>query len=143
MNNKKIKIITPIIVLLALLIIIFIYLKEYKANNYRDKSDKTFYEYFGEQKIEYTATISLNKKKVIKGFEPISYNINYESIPIYYKDEKKVIFPSNMAILFPLKQKMEYKIPEFSYLEKVNELNYLIYDNYNNNIDHFRSEERL
>ena len=56
-DKKNMKIIIPAIVLLALLIVLFIYLREYKLNNYRDKQDKELYQYVTNNKIEYTATI--------------------------------------------------------------------------------------
>lgn len=137
LNKKSIKIIIPIIVLLVLLIVAFIYLREYKYNNYRNKQTYEFYQYFSEQKLEYTAEVSFNKKNVIKSFAPEQYKINYDSIPIYYKDNTKVIFPSQMAIIFPLKKQFQTKIPEFSYVEKINNLDYLTFEDYHKSIDHY------
>ena len=78
--------------------------REYKLNNYRDKQDKELYQYVTNNKIEYTATISYNKKNVIKGFVPKEYSINYDSTPIYFKEESKVILPKDMAIILPDEQ---------------------------------------
>ena len=108
-DKKNMKIIIPAIVLLALLIVLFIYLREYKLNNYRDKQDKELYQYVTNNKIEYTATISYNKKNVNKGFVPKEYSINYNSTPIYFKEESKVILPKDMAIILPLKRLNQYK----------------------------------
>lgn len=136
-NKKNMKIIIPAIVLLVLLIVLFIYLREYKLNNYRDKQDKELYQYVTNNKIEYTATISYNKKNVIKGFVPKEYSINYDSTPIYFKEESKVILPKDMAIILPLKRLNQYKTTEFTYIEKINNIYKLVNDNYNKNIDHF------
>lgn len=144
LNNRNMKIIIPAIVLLVLLIVSFILLREYKYNNYRNKKDLMFYQYFGEAKIEYEATVSYNKKDVIKAFSPKEYKINYESNPIYMikedDNENKnttVIFPSEMSIVLPLKNQSQYKIPEFSYVEKVNDIHYLTFEDYDKNIDHY------
>lgn len=136
-NKNNLKIIIPSIVLLVLLIVLFIYLKEYQINNYRDKLDNKFYQYFDEDKLEYTAEISFNKKKVIKAFVPKEYNINFDSTPIYYSEQSKVILPKNMNLILPLKKKNQYKITEFTYIEKINNIFNLVNDNYNKNIDHF------
>ena len=136
-TNKYIKIIIPAIVLIVLLIIIVIYTSEYRYNRYRNKQNHNFYQYFAGLKIEYEATVSLNKKDVIKGFSPIDKKINFESIPIYYKEEKKVIFPNQMSIIFPLKKATQFKIPEFSYIEKIKDITYLTYDNFYDNLDHY------
>ena len=138
-NNKNMKIIIPSIVLFVLLIVVIVYFSIYRYNNYRDKKDIDLYQYFGEQKVEYKATVSYNKKKVIKAFEPHEYKINYESIPIYYNNEEddNVIFPSQMSIIQPLKKNFQLKIPEFSYIEKANSIHYLTFEDYNKNIDHY------
>lgn len=138
-SNKNMKIIIPAIVLIVLLIVVFIYLREYQFNNYRNKKEYEFYQYYGEEKIEYEATVSFNKKEVIKAFVPKEYKINYDSRPIYYLDEEinNVIFPSNMIIILPLKREFQYKIPEFSYIEKVGSLQYITFEEYHKNIDHY------
>jgi len=137
LNNKNVKVLIPLIVLLVLAIVLIVYFREYKINNYRNRTDKEFYQYFAGMKFEYEATISLNKKEEIKGFVPKNMTVNYESIPIYFKDEKKVIFPSEMNIVFPLKNVLQYKVNEFSYVERVNNINYLTFEDYHDNIDHY------
>ena len=138
-TNKNMKIIIPSIVLIVLLIVVFIYLREYQYNNYRDKKNYQFYQYFGELKLEYEATVSFNKKKVIKAFVPKEYKVNYGSRPIYYADEDidNVIFPSDMMIILPVKRDFLYKTPEFTYMEKVNNIQYLTFEDYHKNIDHY------
>lgn len=137
LNNKNAKIIIPSIVLLVLLIIVFIYLKEFKYNRYRNKQDDSFYQYLAGEKTEYEATISLNRDNEIKAFVPKGISIKFGSTPIYYKEEEKVIFPNEMNIVFPLKNKSQAKTKEFSYVKKVNNLYYLTFEDYKNNIDHF------
>ena len=136
-NKKNNKYIIPLIVLIVIVIILLIYLKEYHYNHYRNKDNYEVYEYFSSDKLEYTATISYDKNNVIKDFISNNYNINYESVPIYFKEEKKVIFPSEMSLIFPLKSRTQYKVNEFSYIEKINNLYYLTIDNYHSNIDHY------
>lgn len=137
LNNKTIKILIPIIVLLVLLIIAFIYLKEYQSNNYRDQQDKEFYQYYAGQKVEYEATISYNKKEEIKSFVPKVVKIDFNSRPVYYKNEKKVIFLTEMNVIFPMKNQFQAKSKEFSYIEKNNNINYLVFEDYKKNLDQF------
>jgi len=137
--NKNMKIIIPSIVLIVLLIVVFIYFQVYQYNNYRDKKDYKFYQYFNELKIEYDATVSFNKAKEIKAFVPKEYKVNYGSRPIYYVNEdiNNVILPSDMMIILPLKREMLYKTPEFTYVEKVNSIQYLTFEDYHSNVDHY------
>lgn len=136
-NKNNLKIIIPIIVLLVFLIILFIYLGVYKSNNYRDKVVDDFYLYVSLEKYEYEATVSFDKKKVIRSFVPTEYNINFDSTPVYYKEKSSVILPSDMSIIFPLKKMVQYKVNELSYIEKINNIFYLNTVNYNSNVDHF------
>jgi len=136
LNNKNLKIIIPIIVLFVLLIVVFIYLREYKYNQYRNKQDSSFYQYFVGEKVEYDATISYNKDDEIKGFVPKIIKVNFDSTPIYFSEEEKVIFPDEMNLIFPLKSK-QYKTKEFAYIKKSNNINYLTFDDYSGNIDHY------
>lgn len=136
-DKKNLKIIIPIIFIIVISIILIIYFKEYSYSRYRDKVNSKFYQYFSENKLEYEATVSFNKEKVIKEFKPKNLTINYETVPIYYSEETKVIFPSPMMIIFPIKKNTQYKILEFSYLEKSNNLYYLTMDKCHKNIDHF------
>ena len=136
LNNKNVKIIIPLIALVVIAIVLIVYFREYQYNNYRNKTNHEFYQYFSGLKVEYEASLSLNKDKEIKGFVPKDLTINYESIPIYFKDEKKVIFPSELSIIFPLKNNT-YKIKEFSYLQQINNIHYLTFEDYYKNLDHF------
>lgn len=137
LNNKNTKILIPIIVLIVIVIVLIIYFKEYKYNNYRNKVEEEFYQYLSGQKMEYTSSVAFNKNNEIKEFNPKNLNINYGSIPIYYKNYKKVIFPNEMSIIFPIKSKSQFKLEEFSYIEKVNNIYYLTNSYYHKNIDHF------
>lgn len=137
-DQKNMKIIIPVIVLLVLFIVLFVYFRVYQYNNYRNKTISSFYQYFGDLKFEYDATVSYDRNDVIKVFAPNDIKVNYESIPIYSSSEDDVvILPSDMMILLPLKKELQYKIPSFSYLKKVGSIQYIVFDKYNNNIDHY------
>lgn len=136
-SKDNLKIIIPIIILLVLLIILFIYLGVYKANNYRDKVEEYFYQYIEDEKYEYMATVYYDKDKVIKSFVSNEYNINFDSTPVYYKDKSMVVLPSNMSIVFPLKKMLQYRVNEFSYIEKINNIFYFNTVNFSSNVDHF------
>lgn len=136
-NKNNLKIIIPVIVFIVLLIVLIIYLREYKINNYRNKEDSLLYQYVTDSKLEYTSSISYNKNKVIKAFVPYEYNIKYDFTPIYFKEKDRVIFTNDMSIILPLKKVNQYKITEFTYIEKKGNVINLINDNYRKNIDHF------
>lgn len=138
-TDKNMKVIIPIITLIVLLIVVFIYWSVYKYNNYRNKQNINFYQYFAGSKIEYESTVSFNKKKVIKAYVPKTYTVNFDSTPAYATgiDDDIVVFPSNMSIVFPIKSGQQFKTPEFSYIKKINDLQYLTFEDYHKNIDHY------
>lgn len=138
-NDKNIKIIIPVIVLVVLMIVIFVYLGINKYNNYRDKQEYNIYQYFAGKRFDYESVVSFDRNKVIKDFEIKKYNVIYDSVPFYVneKDTDMVIFSDRMSIIFPLKTQRQYKIPEFSYIKKINDIHYLTFEKYNKNLDHY------
>ena len=108
MNDKNMKIVIPVIVLVVLLIVVFVYLKEYQYNNYRDKKEFELYQYFGEQKVIYDATISYNKKGVIKAFVPsrlstiLGLIVSFKRIVMACSAFKSFAFISSPFLLYPI-----------------------------------------
>ena len=123
--KKKYKILIPIIVVLVLLIAVYFLYKEYKYDYYRNKVEVPVYQYFGGDKTNYTAIVSYNLKKDIVAIEGKDMNINYDSTPIYCKDEEKVIFPNEMSIIFPVKDGMQYRLYKYTAYENIDNNSYL------------------
>ncbi len=117
--KEKYKILIPVIVVLVLLIAVYYLYREYRYNNYRNKVEIPVYQYFGGVKNDYTAIISYNLKKDIVAIEGKDKKINYDATPIYLKNEDKVIFPSEMSAVFPLKDGVQYRLYKYTIYENI------------------------
>lgn len=133
--KNKYNILIPICLIIVLLIAIFLYSMEYKNNRYAEVKNVEVYQYFSGIKMEYTAKISRNKKGVILDYESDDSVVNLDSTPIYIKDSGNVIFPKEMSIVFPLKDK-EYKVNALAEVYMENDLYYLNIRNLNETLDH-------
>ena len=101
--KERYKILIPIMVVFVLLITIYFLYREYRYDNYRNKQEVAVFQYFGGIKNEYTAIVTYNLKDDIIDVSAKDKKIEYDSTPIYYEKEKKIIFPSEMNITFPIK----------------------------------------
>ena len=123
--KKKYKILIPIMVIFVLLIAMYFLYKEYKYDYYRKKETVSVYQYFGGNLYEYDAIINYNLKNVIVDISSTKDKINYDSTPIYFKNEEKIIFPKEMTIAFPLRGGSQFKLYNFSIYERINNENYI------------------
>ncbi len=123
--KKKYKILIPIMVIFVLLIAMYFLYKEYKYDYYRKKETVSVYQYFGGNLYEYDAIINYNLKNVVVDISSTKDKINYDSTPIYFKDEEKIIFPKEMTIAFPLRGGSQFKLYNFSIYERINNENYI------------------
>lgn len=120
------KIIVPSIVIIMLLIVLFITLYFYKYNHYRNDEELDFYHYVTASKEEFKATISRNRRSEVVGFDT-GKDMVIDSYPIYSKDNKLVVFPSKMNIVYATNELKQYKSLEYSYLSyRVND--YMLID---------------
>lgn len=109
-NKKNIK---WFALVLLLIIIILIFLLRKKVDEVVIENHN-LYQYLNGVKVSYTGKIKINKdeNKIIKlSFKDI--NIDLDTTPIYYKDTKKVLFPKNMAVIYPILGE-QYKINYYS-----------------------------
>lgn len=127
---KEYKILIPVMVVGLLLIVLLFFYKEYQYDNYRNKIDEKVYQYFDENKTEYTAQITYNLKDAIVDVKPKDIKVNYDGTPIYYKDEEKVLFPQEMSIVFPLREGSQFKLYKYATYYKEDDLHYI-----KNNVD--------
>lgn len=133
--KEKYSILIPIFLGIVLLIALFLYGREYKNNRYAYEEEVIVYQYFSTNKIEYTAKISRNRKKVILDINSDEFNVSLDSTPIYIKDSDSVIFPKEMSMFSPIKDK-QYLLSAMTELYKENNLYYLNLKDINKSFDY-------
>ena len=121
--KKKYKILIPIMVVIVLLVTVYFLYREYKYDNYRNKVEETVYQYFGGNRIDYTAIVTYNLKNNIIDVSAKDKKIQYDGTPIYYKDLNKVLFPKEMSIVFPTRDGYQYRLYKYTVYEKDGETN--------------------
>jgi len=112
--HRQYKVLIPVMVVVLLLIVLLFFYKEYQYDNYRNKVKENVFQYFNSVRFDYTAEITYNLKDAIVGVRAIDEKINYDATPIYYRDEKKVLFPQEMTIVFPLSYASQYKLYRYA-----------------------------
>ena len=112
--KRKYKILIPIMVVFVLLLAIYFLYREYRYDTYRNRKDTLVYQYFGGKKKEYTAIITYNLKKVIIDIEGKDKKINYDSTPVYFQKEDRVLFPEEMSIILPLKSGESHRLYKYA-----------------------------
>ncbi|MBQ2873038.1 MAG: hypothetical protein IJE89_03455 [Bacilli bacterium] len=123
--KEKYKILIPFMVGIVLLVTLVFLYKEYRYENTKNKKEISVYQYFGGIRTEYTAIVTYNLKDILVGIEAKDKKIEYDSKPVYYKDEDKVIFPNEMTAIFPLNNGLQYKIYKYATYYKENDLHYI------------------
>lgn len=118
-KNYK-KILSTFFVVLIAILILFTTKKIISSLEKIVFEDNEVYQIFGEQVFEYKTKFEISNKKGL-----LKIHINDEEIepaptPFYFKDTKKVLFPENMAVIFPLSNMDQRRIPYFSYIEEMN-----------------------
>lgn len=112
--KDKYKIFIPIMVGIVLIVTLFFLYREYEYDNKKNKIDTEVFQYYGGEKVEYTAILTYNLKDSIVDLTAKDKSIEYDSNPIYYKDLSKVVFPSEMNIVFPLKNGSQFKLYKYA-----------------------------
>ena len=88
--------------------------------------EHNFYAYYGRQKYAYNGALKITKKNGITELICKDIQIELDSTPVYFADTaNKVIFPKNMAAIFPLKNGNLYKVNNFSKMYRDNDYIYL------------------
>lgn len=128
--KEKYKVLIPVMVAIVLLVTMFFLYREYKYDNTRNKKEINVFQYFGGMKTEYTAIVTYNLKNSIVDLKSKDKKIEYDSIPVYFNDEDKVIFPQEMTIVFPLRDGSQFKLYKYATYYKEDNLHYI-----KNNID--------
>ncbi len=135
--KKKYNILIPIFLVIVISVAVILYIREYKNNRYAEYKEVNVYQYFSENKMQYTAKIARNRKNVVLNFEPKEFTPSLDSTPIYIDDKEntQVIFPKEMTIYFPLKSQI-YQVDALSELYIKNDLVYLRLKRLDKTFDH-------
>ena len=135
--KKKYNILIPIFLIIVILVAVFLYAREYKNNRYAEYKEVNVYQYFSGNKMEYVAKIGRNRKKVVLNFEAKENAFTLDSTPIYIneKETEEVIFPKEMAVFFPIKNKI-YQTEALTNLYIKNDITYLRIKKLDKALDH-------
>lgn len=135
--KENFKLIIPLALIAVLFISFFVYYKITILDNYREYKKIKAVQYFYGKKYEYNATVGFNRKKEVVEFKTKDYDITFDSTPVYYKNENKVIFPSNMSVVMPTLNCAEYLSPKYSLITKKKNNYYLKTNKYDNKLGHY------
>ena len=114
--KKRIKIlIICLITILLLTIGVFLVYRYFKNLNKITFDKYDLYQYFSGVKYEYKGNVTIEKGNKITSIKTSDLDINAECIPIYFQNlDNKVIFPSEMSLIFPSIRNKNYKVRYFS-----------------------------
>ncbi len=113
-KKRKNTIIT--ISIISALIIIIIVVSIIIANLNTTKTEShNFFQWYSGQKVEYKGELTFTRKEGLTELKATDKKVTLDSTPVYYAEkENKVIFPEDMAIVFPNNNGMMYRINHFS-----------------------------
>ena len=135
--KENYKLIIPITLMIVLFIAFLIYYKVMISNNYtKDETIKVF-QYFYEEKYNYSLKVSKNRKEEIVSIKPQDIKINYDSTPIYYQDKDIVILPKDMSVIMPTLSCAEYLAKGYSYITYEKGTYNITTDKYNSKLNHY------
>lgn len=101
-------------VLFTLIVVVIIFFTVNRNNDVIVIKKHKLYQYFDNIKFEYNGRIQINKKE--EEITKITFEGNtteLDSFPLYYEDIDQLIFPKNMAVIYPLTGK-QYKVNYFT-----------------------------
>ena len=134
--KENYKLLIPILLMLVLFIVFFVYYKLSTREVLTDNKAK-FYQYFYGEKYEYEGVVTTNRKNVVVDFKPVDIEIGFDSTPIYYKSKDSVIFPLDMSVVMPTLNCTEYLSKGYSVITYDKEVYKLVTDKYNNTLNHY------
>ena len=71
------------------------------------------------------AVVTYNLKNTIVDIESKDKKIEYDSMPVYYMDEEKALFPNEMTIVFPMRDASQYRLYKYSTYYKEDSLHFI------------------
>lgn len=139
MDNKKKRkkdTVKGVLLIILLIIIIVIVIMYFMNINTEKTQSEEFYQYYSGKRIDYEGILKISKIGDITELQAKDGNIQIDSTPIYYKNEKnKVLFPENMAKVTPIDNGRMTKINRFSNIYENQESIYLQSQNKNEIIE--------
>lgn len=102
-------------VIAALILIIVIVIIIIGSLNSTTTENHDFYQWYTGQKVEYKGQLTFTRKEGLTELRATDRKVTLDSTPVYYADENnKVIFPEDMAIVYPNNNGMMYRINHFA-----------------------------
>ena len=123
--KDKYKILIPVMVGVVLLVTLLFLYREYKYDNTKNKKDFSVYQYYGGMKVEYTATLTYNLKESIVGLSAKDKKIEFDSTPVYFVEQEKILFPKEMTIVFPMRDASQYKLYKYATYYKEDDMHFI------------------
>lgn len=113
-KKRKNTIITISIISALIIIIIVVSIIIANLNSTKTESHN-FFQWYSGQKVEYKGELTFTRKEGLTELRATDKKVTLDSTPVYYAEkENKVIFPEDMAIVFPNNNGMMYRINHFS-----------------------------
>ena len=123
--------------MIVLFIAFLIYYKVSVSSSYRIDKEESVFQYFYDKKYEYKAIVTKNRKGVIVDYKAKDISVSLDSTPIYLKNGKEVIFPSDMSVVMPTMGCAEYLSPHYSYITFENNVYMLTTNRYHDKLNHY------
>ena len=86
-----------------------------------------FYQYFSGERFDYEGDLKISKENDITELKFKDVQVTLDSTPIYYADEKTILLPKSMSIIYP---KMNVSQNKVNYFSKIYDENGEIYLSY-------------
>ena len=119
-KKRKSTIITTSIIA-ALIVIIVIVIIIIGSLNSTTVESHDFYQWYSGQRVEYKGELTFTRKEGLTELKATDRKVTLDSTPVYYSDENgKVIFPEDMAVVYPNNNGMMYRINHFADLTEEN-----------------------
>ena len=136
-RKENYKLMIPIALMIVVFIAAIVYYKVTIYDNYSKKEEEQVYQWFYEQKYEYTGIASINRRDEIVDFKSKGIDVNFDSTPIYYQKKERIVFPNNMSVVMPTLNCTEYLANKYSYITSKKGNNTLVTEKYNNRLGHY------
>ncbi|MFR5951739.1 MAG: hypothetical protein ACLUG5_06615 [Clostridia bacterium] len=119
-KKRKSSIITTSIIA-ALIVIIVIVIIIIGSLNSTTVESHDFYQWYSGQRVEYKGELTFTRKEGLTELKATDRKVTLDSTPVYYADENgKVIFPEDMAVVYPNNNGMMYRINHFADITEEN-----------------------
>lgn len=120
-KKRKSSIITTSIIAALIVIIVIIVIIIIGSLNSTTVESHDFYQWYSGQKVEYKGELTFTRKEGLTELKATDRKVTLDSTPVYYSDENgKVIFPEDMAVVYPNNNGMMYRVNHFADISEEN-----------------------